>query len=113
MSEIMNKKNIILTSTDEVYGRHIKSVLGLVQGSTVQAKNIFRDIAAGLKGMIGGEIKSYTKLLADARDRATMEMVNAAKKLGADAIVGIRFSTSAIMPTAAEILVYGTAVKLK
>jgi len=109
----MNKKNIILTTTDGIYGQSIKSVLGLVQGSTVQAKNVFKDIAASFKGMIGGEIKSYTKLLADARDRATMEMVSAAKKLGADAIVGIRFSTSAIMPTAAEILVYGTAVKLK
>ena len=108
-----NKSSIILTTTDKIYGKEIKSVLGLVQGSTVQAKSVVKDILAGWKGMIGGEIKSYTNLLTESRDKAVSNMIENAKKLNADAIVGLRFSTSSIMPTMSEVMVYGTAVKLK
>ena len=108
-----NKSSIILTTTDKIYGKEIKSVLGLVQGSTVQAKSVVKDILAGWKGMIGGEIKLYTNLLTESRDKAVSNMIENAKKLNADAIVGLRFSTSSIMPTMSEVMVYGTAVKLK
>lgn len=107
-----NKNSIILTTTDTIYGKKIKSVLGLVQGNTVQAKSVIKDIIAGWKGLIGGEIKSYTKLLTQSRDKAISNMIEEAQKLGANAIVGLRFSTSSIMPTMSEVMVYGTAVKL-
>ncbi|MDR2933707.1 MAG: heavy metal-binding domain-containing protein [Rickettsiales bacterium] len=109
-----NAKNIkmIVSTTDEISGYKIKSVLGIVQGNTVQSKHIGRDLMAGLKGIIGGEIRGYTELLNESRDIAVERMIANAKKLGANAIVGVRFSTAAIVPTAAEIMVYGTAVKI-
>ncbi len=104
--------NIIISTTDEIHDRKIKSVFGIVQGNTVQSKHIGRDIMAGFKGILGGEIRGYTELLTEARNLAVEKMILEAQKLGANAIVGVRFSTSAIMPTAAEVMVYGTAVKI-
>ncbi|PIN93572.1 hypothetical protein COU54_02745 [Candidatus Pacearchaeota archaeon CG10_big_fil_rev_8_21_14_0_10_31_24] len=102
---------MIVTSTETVPGKNIKKVLGVVKGSTVRAKNIGRDILAGFKNMIGGEIKSYTDLLSQAREEAYNRMVNEANNLEADAIVNVRFMTSAVAQGAAEMLAYGTAVK--
>jgi len=104
---------MIVTTTNEVYGKKIGSVLGLVKGSTVRSRNIGRDIGAGLKTLIGGEVKTYTIMSMQARDEAYNRMVNEAIKLKADAIVGMRFATSMIMTGAAEMLAYGTAVKFK
>ena len=99
-------------STNENMGKNYE-VLGMVRGNTVQAKHLGRDFMAGLKTIVGGEIKGDTEMLTEARDRATNRMVEEAKKLGADAIVSIRYTTSAIMQGASEVLAYGTAVKFK
>ncbi len=88
-------------------------VLGVVEGSTIQSKNMFADFGQGLKTIVGGELKSYTNMMEKARSQATQRMVNEAKNLGANAIIGIRYTTSAIMAQAAEVLVYGTAVRYK
>lgn len=88
-------------------------VLGVVEGSTIQSKNMFADLGQGLKGIIGGELKSYTGMMEKARAQATQRMVDQAVKMEADAIIGIRYTTSAIMAQAAEVLVYGTAVRYK
>ncbi|NOX88400.1 MAG: YbjQ family protein [Calditrichaeota bacterium] len=104
---------MIISTTNEIPGREIKEVLGVVEGNTIRARNLGRDILAFFKGLIGGEIEEYTKLLAESREQALDRMKAMAKELGGDAIVGVRFSTSYIMANAAEILVYGTAVKLK
>ncbi len=103
---------MIVTTQNEVAGKKVSKVVGIVRGNTVRAKNIGRDIAAGFKNIVGGEIKSYTELLTQAREEAYNRMVNDAIEQGADAIVGMRFMTSMIMGGAAEILAYGTAVKL-
>jgi len=104
---------MILTNADFVPGREVSSVLGLVRGNTVQAKHVGKDIVAGFRNFVGGEIKEYTEMLAEAREIALKRMEQKAEKLGADAIINIRFMTSSIMGAAAEILAYGTAVKLK
>lgn len=104
---------MITTTTENVPNSEISEILGIARGSTIRARNIGRDIFAGLKNIVGGEISEYTKLLADARESAIERMVNDAKRLGADAVVNVRFTTSAVMQGAAEILAYGTAVKLK
>lgn len=104
---------MILTNTDFVSGREIKEMLGLVRGNTIQAKSIGKDIKAGFRHIAGGEIKEYTEMLAESREIALKRMVDKAEKLDADAVINIRFMTSAIMGGAAEILAYGTAVKLK
>ena len=104
---------MIVTSTGEVPGKKVAQILGVVKGNTVRAKNIGRDIAAGFKNIVGGEIKSYTDLLVQAREESYNRMVNAATDLGADAVIGMRFMTSMVVGGAAEILAYGTAVKLK
>lgn len=101
---------MILSTTEHINGKKIKQILGIVKGNTVHARNIGKDVIAALKNVSGGEIEEYTKLLAEARERSIDRMINSAKQLGANAIVGIRFSTSYIMQNAAEILVYGTAV---
>jgi|SRR3989344_716414 len=106
-------ERIIITTIEDVAGRTIAKTLGIVRGNTVRAKHIGRDIMAGLKQIVGGEIKGYTEMITEARNEATLRMVQEAKKLGADAIVGVRYTTSAVMPNASEILAYGTAVKLK
>ena len=103
---------VILTTT-EVPGRQITQTLGVVVGNVVQSKHVGRDIMASLKGIVGGEIKGYTEMMTDAREIAIERMKEKALRLGADAVVNIRFSTSAIMVNASEIMVYGTAVKLK
>ena len=101
-----------LSTTHEIPGHTIREALGIARGSTVRARNLGRDIFAGLKNIVGGEISEYTQLLADAREDALERMVKDAKKLGADAVINVRFTTSAVMQGAAEILAYGTAVKL-
>ncbi len=104
---------MLIVTTESIYGKEISEVLGLVQGSTIQSKHIGKDITAAFKQIIGGELKTYSAMLQDARQIASQRMVSEAEALGADAIIGMRFSTSSIMSGAAEILAYGTAVKLK
>jgi len=104
---------MIIVSTPDIPGRQIKETLGIVRGSTVRARNVGRDIFAGLKNLIGGEISEYTSLLADSREQALARMVKDAESLGANAIVNVRLATSAVMQGAAEILAYGTAVKIE
>ena len=104
---------MIIVNTDFVTGKEISQILGLVRGNTIQAKSIGKDIKAGFRHMIGGEIKEYTEMLAESREVALKRMKDKAEKLGADAVINVRFMTSAIMGGAAEILAYGTAVKLR
>jgi len=104
---------MILVTTPEVPGREVYQTLGLVRGNTIRAKNIFRDIGAGLKSIVGGELKDYSKMLTEARDQATARMIEEAEELGANAVVNIRFASADVMGNAAEILAYGTAVKVK
>lgn len=103
---------MILATSNNVAGRQIRETLGLVRGNTIRAKHIGKDILAGLRNLVGGEIKEYTEALNEAREEAMKRMIKNAEELGADAIVEIRFTTSQIMSGAAELLVYGTAVKL-
>jgi len=103
---------MIISTTEKVPDREITEILGIARGSTVRARSIGRDIFAGLKNIVGGEIDEYTKLQAQSREQALQRMIQDAEKLGADAIVNIRFTTSMIMQGASEILAYGTAVKL-
>lgn len=104
---------MILTTTFEVPGREIGEVLGIVTGNTVRARHIGRDILAGLKNIVGGELQEYTEMLSDARKEALARMIKEAEKLNADAIIGVRFTTSQTMAGAAELLAYGTAVRFK
>lgn len=104
---------MIVSTTETVPNKEITEILGVARGSTVRARNIGRDIFAGLKNIVGGEIDEYTKLQAQAREEALQRMTQDAVRLGADAVVNIRFTTSMIMQGASEILAYGTAVKLK
>ena len=103
---------MIITTIEYVPHRETTEVLGIARGSTVRARNIGRDIVAVLKNIVGGEIEEYTKLQADAREQALKRLEEDAEKLGADAVIGIRIATSVVTQGAAEILVYGTAVKL-
>ncbi len=104
---------MIITTTNEIKGKEIDEILGLVRGNTIRARHLGRDISAMLRGLIGGEVKDYTKMMAEAREQALDRMVAEAESKGADAVVCLRFSTSFVMQGAAELLVYGTAVKLK
>lgn len=104
---------MIVSSTDNVPGREISEILGLVRGNTVRARNIGRDIFAGFKNLVGGEISEYTKLLADSREQSLARMIEDAKGMNADAVINVRFTTSAVMQGCSEILAYGTAVKLR
>ncbi len=104
---------MLMTTTENIPGKEVTQVLGLVRGNTVRSKNVFRDIGAGLKTLVGGEIKDYTAMLVEAREEALFRMSKKAEELGANAIVMVRFATSSIMGGAAEILAYGTAVKVK
>lgn len=104
---------MIVTTTNEVPGKKIAKILGIVKGSTVRARNVGRDIGASFKSVIGGEIKTYTDMTNNSRDEAYNRMVNDATELGADAIIGMRFMTSMVMQGAAEMVAFGTAVKLK
>ncbi|MBA2379180.1 MAG: YbjQ family protein [Blastocatellia bacterium] len=103
---------MIYTTTPSVPGREITEILGVVTGNIVQSKHVGRDILAGFKTIIGGEIASYTEMFTEARHNAISRMVTAALDLDADAVVNLRFTTSSIMSKASEILAYGTAVKL-
>jgi uncharacterized protein YbjQ (UPF0145 family) len=104
---------MIITTTDFIPGREIEEVVDIARGSTVRARNIGRDIFAGLKNIIGGEISEYTKLMADSREHAMERMIADAKSIDADAVINVRFTTSMISQGTAEILAYGTAVRLK
>ena len=104
---------MIITTTETVPGKTIKEVFGIVEGDIVMSKHIGSDFAAGLRNIVGGEVKGYTDMLEKARKEAMERMVESAEKIGADAIVGMRYGSSAIMASASEMLAYGTAVKLK
>lgn len=104
---------MIISTISNVAGYDISEQLGIVIGNTIRARHIGKDIAAGLRSLVGGEITEYTGMLAESRDQSLQRMIDRADELGADAIVGVRFQTSMIMQTTAELLVYGTAVKLK
>jgi len=104
---------MFLVTTEAVEGRKVEEVLGLVRGNTIRARHVGRDIMAGLRNIVGGEIKEYTRMLTQARDEALSRMVKEAEALGANAVLGVRFTTSQTMSGAAEILAYGTAVRLK
>lgn len=102
-----------MTTTETIPGREVAEVLGVVKGNTIRARHIGSDIGAGLKSLVGGEIRGYVKAMTDAREEATERMTKEAEALGADAILGVRYATSAVMAGAAEILAFGTAVKLR
>ena len=104
---------MILSTTETIPNREINELKGIARGSTVRTRNIGRDILAGFKNLVGGEIEEYTKLQADAREQALQRMIDDAAKYNADAIVNIRFTTSVITQAASEVLAYGTAVTLK
>ncbi|WP_109301534.1 YbjQ family protein [Aquimarina sp. AU474] len=104
---------MILSTTSTVPNKEVFEILGIARGSTVRARNIGRDVFAGLKNIVGGEIEEYTKLQAHSREQAMQRMTQDAKNLGADAVINIRLTTSMVMQGASEILAYGTAVKLK
>ena len=101
---------MIITTTDEIPGRRITKTLGLVRGNTIRARHVGRDIGALMRNLVGGEILEYTKMMAEAREQAVDRMVDEAERLGANAIVGMRFATSMLMMSAAEMVAYGTAV---
>ncbi len=105
-------KDIIITTGSEIPNKKITKILGVVKGSTVRARNIGRDIGAGLKSIVGGEVKTYTEMTMNARDEAYNRMVNEALTLEADAVINVRFTTSMVMAGASEMLAYGTAVKI-
>jgi len=102
-----------ISTTDQLPGKEVVEVLGIARGSTVRARNIGRDFLAGLKNIVGGEIEEYTKLQAHSREQALQRMTDDAQQMGADAVINVRLATSVIMRGAAEILAYGTAVKLR
>ena len=104
---------MILVNTEAIPGRTIREVKGLVQGNTIRAKHVGRDFAAGLKNLVGGELKGYTELLTEARRQAVQRMIGQAEELGANAIVNVRFTTSAVTQGAAELYAYGTAVVIE
>ena len=101
---------MLIVNTDFITGKELETI-GLVKGSTIQSKNIGKDLGQGFKSIVGGELKSYTKMMNEARDLATDRMIEEAQNLGADAVINVRYSSSAVMQGAAEIIVYGTAVK--
>ena len=103
---------MILTTTESISGKSYET-LGLVKGSTIQTVNALKDFGAGLKTLVGGELKKYNEMMEKARDIAVNRMIDEASQMGADAIIGVRFTTSSIMQSAAEVMAYGTAVKLQ
>jgi uncharacterized protein YbjQ (UPF0145 family) len=104
---------LLVTNIEIIPGRRILTHLGIVQGSTVRSKHVGKDLLAGLKNIVGGELTSYTELLQEARDEATQRMVAQAQSIGANAVINVRYSTASITTGAAEILAYGTAVVLE
>lgn len=106
-------EDVLVTTLEQVPGYRVRTVIGVVSGSVVRARSVGRDIVAGLRNLAGGEIKEYTELMAESRDLAIKRMVEKARALGANAVLGMRFSTSQIMSGAAEVMAYGTAVVLE
>ena len=104
---------MIITTTERIQGKDIIKTVGMVKGSTIRAKHLGKDIMAGFRGIVGGEITEYTKMMAEAREEAIQRMVEDAEWRGANAIISVRFTTSMIMQNAAEVLAYGTAVVLE
>jgi len=104
---------MIIVTTSTIAGKEIVETLGLVRGNTIRARHVGKDILAGFKNILGGEIEEYTKLMGEAREQAIDRMIERAEELGANAVVNVRFSTSYIMGAASEILAYGTAVVVK
>jgi len=104
---------MIITTAEQIEDKTITRTIGLVKGSTIRARHLGRDLMAGLRGVVGGEITEYTKMMAEAREEALQRMIEDAEKAGANAIVGMRLATSMVMQNAAEVLAYGTAVILK
>jgi uncharacterized protein YbjQ (UPF0145 family) len=107
------RHKVLLTTIDQPPDRRIKRVIGTVRGNSVRARHVGRDLLAGLRNLVGGEIRDYTKLLAESREQALDRMADQAVSLGANAVVGLRFTTSVVMGGAAELLAYGTAVVLE
>ena len=107
-----SRSDLLVVTTEGVPGRQVVEALGIVRGSTVRAKHLGSDIVAGLRNLVGGEVKEYVSLLAGAREQALDRMVAAAQALGADAVVAVRMETSTIQQAASEIVAYGTAVRL-
>lgn len=103
---------MIVTTANEVPGQQVSEVLGIVKGNTIRAKHLGKDLVAGLRNLVGGELKEYTEMITEAREEAMQRMVRDAESMGADAIIGMRMTTSQVAQGAAEILAYGTAVKL-
>lgn len=104
---------MIVVTTEQIEGKRTVETLGLVRGSTIRARHVGHDIMAGLRNVVGGEVKDYTVMLAQAREQALQRMIEEAEKMGANAIVSARFVTSMVMSGAAEMVVYGTAVKIQ
>lgn len=107
------KQTIIISTTDFIPGREIVQIIDIARGSSIRTRHIGKDIAAAFRNIVGGEILEYTKLMADSREQALNRMIADAERIGADAVINVRFATSMVMQNAAEILAYGTAVKLK
>jgi len=103
---------MIVVTTEHIEGKKITETLGLAKGSTIRARHVGRDLMAGLRNIVGGEVKDYTVMLAQAREEALQRMIEQGEKMGANAIVGARFVTSMVMSGAAEMVAYGTAVKV-
>lgn len=104
---------MIITTSEQVEGKKVKKTIGMVKGSTIRAKHIGKDIMAAFRGMAGGEITEYTKMMAEAREEALNRMIEVAEKEGANAVIVVRFGTSMVMQNAAEVLAYGTGVVLE
>jgi len=104
---------MIITTTEQIEGKKIKKTIGMVKGSTIRAKHLGKDIMAAFRGMAGGEITEYTKMMAEAREEAIQRMIEDAERQEANAIISVRFTTSMIMQNAAEVLAYGTGVVLE
>ena len=109
----LGASDILISNTELVPGREVVEFYGVVTGNTVRAKHIGRDIMAGLKNVVGGELVGYTELLQDSREEATQRMIEQARSMGANAVVNVRFATSSISQGAAELFAYGTAVRVR
>ena len=104
---------MIIATSERIEGKNITSTVGMFKGSTIRARHVGRDIVAGLRGIVGGEITEYTKMMAESREQAIQRMIEDAERQGANAVVGMRFTTSMVMQNASEILAYGTGVVIE
>jgi uncharacterized protein YbjQ (UPF0145 family) len=108
----MTTNRMIMSTTFNIAGKEITETLGIARGNTIRAKHVGKDIIAGLRTIVGGEIKEYMEMMTQSREQAVTRMLEDAERMGADAVVGVRFTTSQVMSGAAELMAYGTAVKL-